>query len=115
MKKGGGDSLNPLNCLKLADVIGRSASEVLRAAGKDDVAILIERLYGTPNPRPVGVSVKYQEALRNPAIVNAVDALLQLPDDAVASASAIVSDAVALALKLAARPREKTGRHRKSA
>lgn len=33
-------------CLRLADATGTSASKVLRVAGKEDVADLIERLYG---------------------------------------------------------------------
>lgn len=43
-------SLEVLNCLKLADVTGRSPSVVLRAAGKGDVADLIEKLYGKARP-----------------------------------------------------------------
>lgn len=38
--------LNALNCLKLASITGEPAGDVLRAAGKADVAELIEQLYG---------------------------------------------------------------------
>lgn len=34
------------NCLKLAQVVGENPSKVLRLARKDDVAELIEQLYG---------------------------------------------------------------------
>jgi hypothetical protein len=37
---------NVKNCLKLAQVSGESPSMILRTAGKDDVATLIESLYG---------------------------------------------------------------------
>lgn len=39
---------NALNCLRLARLSGESASEILRAANKGEVADLIESLYGTP-------------------------------------------------------------------
>jgi hypothetical protein len=35
------------NCLRLADVTGEHPSRVLRLAGKDEVATLIERLYSS--------------------------------------------------------------------
>src|SRR4029453_9799553 len=38
-------SLNIENCLRLAKVAGLPASDVLRAAGKGDIADLIESLY----------------------------------------------------------------------
>jgi hypothetical protein len=37
---------NVTNCLRLAQLSGESASEILRAAGKADVATLIESQYG---------------------------------------------------------------------
>lgn len=43
-------SFNVENCLRLADVSGEPASEILRAAGKADVADLLERLYGGARP-----------------------------------------------------------------
>lgn len=43
-------SFNIENCLKLADATGESPSVVLRAAGKQEVADLIERLYGKSRP-----------------------------------------------------------------
>lgn len=46
----GGDSLEVVNCLRLADVTGRSASEVLQAAGKTEVHDLIQKLYGKARP-----------------------------------------------------------------
>lgn len=42
----GQHSLEVVNCLRLAEVTGESPSVVLRAAGKADVADLIERMYG---------------------------------------------------------------------
>lgn len=45
-----GGSLEVANLLRLAVVSGEPASDVLRAAKKDDVADLIEELYGKPNP-----------------------------------------------------------------
>lgn len=38
--------LNVLNCLKLASITGEAASDILRAAGKSEIADLIEQLYG---------------------------------------------------------------------
>jgi hypothetical protein len=38
--------LNVTNCLRVAKLSGESPSEILRAAGKADVAELIESLYG---------------------------------------------------------------------
>ena len=43
-------AFNITNCLKLAEATGESPSVVLRAAGKHDVAELIERLYGHSRP-----------------------------------------------------------------
>jgi hypothetical protein len=45
-RKSGGYVLNVANCLRFAALSGERASEVLRAAGKGDVAELIEQLYG---------------------------------------------------------------------
>lgn len=42
---------NVENCLRLAKVSGESASEILRAADKADVAALIESLYGKDRSR----------------------------------------------------------------
>jgi hypothetical protein len=42
-------SLNVANCLRLARVAGEPPSVVLRAAGKGDIADLIESLYGAPD------------------------------------------------------------------
>lgn len=39
-------SFNILNCLRLASATGESPSVVLRAAGKNEVAVLIEEMYG---------------------------------------------------------------------
>jgi transcriptional regulator with XRE-family HTH domain len=47
MSGSGGDvPFNIENCLKLASVSGESPSEILRAAGKGNVADLIESVYG---------------------------------------------------------------------
>lgn len=43
--------LNVSNCLRLAKLSGESATEILRAAGKGDVAELIEGLYGKDRTR----------------------------------------------------------------
>jgi plasmid maintenance system antidote protein VapI len=43
-------TLEVQNCLRLADVTGESPMEILTAAGKGDVADLIERLYGQAKP-----------------------------------------------------------------
>ena len=48
--KGDGCSLEVISCLRLAEVTGESPTVILRAAGKWDVAELIERLYGKPRP-----------------------------------------------------------------
>jgi transcriptional regulator with XRE-family HTH domain len=50
---GEGNSLEVVNCLRLAELTGESASRILRLAGKADVADLIERLYG---PTAIGPS-----------------------------------------------------------
>jgi len=39
-------------CLKLAQLTGENPSVVLRAAGKGDIATLIEQQYGAPAPKP---------------------------------------------------------------
>ena len=49
--KGDGCSLEVISCLRLAEVTGESPTVILRAAGKWDVAELIERLYGKPRPQ----------------------------------------------------------------
>ncbi len=41
----GQHSLSVENCLRLSDLTGEPASKVLRAAGKENVAELIEKLY----------------------------------------------------------------------
>jgi plasmid maintenance system antidote protein VapI len=43
--------LNVANCLRLAKVSGESATQILRAAGKSDIAELIESLYGADRTR----------------------------------------------------------------
>jgi len=53
-------AFNITNCLKLAEASGESPSMVLSAAGKHDVATLIERLYGRGRP---GVSSTERELL----------------------------------------------------
>jgi transcriptional regulator with XRE-family HTH domain len=52
--------LNVRNCLRLANATGRPASVVLRAAGKGEIADLIESQYG---PAAKSVSPKEREAL----------------------------------------------------
>jgi hypothetical protein len=42
---------NVANCLRLAKISGESATDILRAAGKEDVADLIESLYGKDRTR----------------------------------------------------------------
>lgn len=44
--KGESGALSVLNCLKLAKVAEMSPSQILRAAGKSDIAVLIEDMYG---------------------------------------------------------------------
>ena len=58
--------LNVVNCLRLARIVDESASDVLRAAGKSDVADLIESLYG----RPQEVSAAKREVIDLLADVN---------------------------------------------
>lgn len=43
--------LNVVNCLRLAKLSGESPADILRAAGKTDVAELIEGLYGKDRTR----------------------------------------------------------------
>lgn len=50
---GPNDSLDSENLLRLAKVVGRSGSEVLRIGGKSDYADLIEELYGEESTRAV--------------------------------------------------------------
>lgn len=57
---GGTYSLEVLNCLRLADVSGESPSVVLRAAGKGDIADLLERLYGKDSR---GISLKHHRVI----------------------------------------------------
>jgi hypothetical protein len=42
----GQDSLNTLNCLRLAAAVGEPPSRILRAANKGEIADLLEQLYG---------------------------------------------------------------------
>lgn len=42
----GKDSLNTLNCLRLAAAVGEPPSRILRAANKGEIADLLEQLYG---------------------------------------------------------------------
>lgn len=58
-------SFNITNCLKLSKATGAPASQVLRAAGKGDVADLIESLYGAER-------VPEREESREPALVAAL-------------------------------------------
>ena len=44
--KGDSGALSVLNCLRLAKVAGMSPSQILRAAGKTEIAVLIENMYG---------------------------------------------------------------------
>jgi len=44
--KGESGALSVLNCLRLAKVAHMSPSQILRAAGKSDIAALIEDMYG---------------------------------------------------------------------
>lgn len=46
----GNYALNVLNCLRLAKLTGDSASRVLRVAGKNEIADLMEELYGRTAP-----------------------------------------------------------------
>jgi len=47
-----GQPFDVRGCLKLAQLTGENPSVVLRAAGKADIATLIEAQYGTPAPKP---------------------------------------------------------------
>src|ERR1051326_4636029 len=49
---------NVANCLRLAKISGESPTEILRAAGKKDVADLIESLYGKDRTRLLTTSEK---------------------------------------------------------
>lgn len=49
--KGESGSLSVLNCLRLAKVAKLSPSQILRAAGKSEIAALIEHMYG-PTAQP---------------------------------------------------------------
>lgn len=46
----GQDSLNVLSCLRLAQGANVDAGTILRAAGKTEIADLLERLYGQTSP-----------------------------------------------------------------
>jgi hypothetical protein len=52
---GGEYSMEVINCLRLAKIISRKPDDVLRMAGKDDVADLIVELYGPAPERPAVV------------------------------------------------------------
>lgn len=43
-------AFDAVNCLKLARMTGESPTRILRAAGKEDLAGLIEELYGNARP-----------------------------------------------------------------
>lgn len=46
----GENTLNVLNCLRLARAAGEPAPTLLRAAGKSEIADLLEELYGQATP-----------------------------------------------------------------
>jgi transcriptional regulator with XRE-family HTH domain len=76
---GGEHSLDVLNCLKLAKLTGLSASEVLRVAGKGDIADLLEDLYGHARPAippSIRVIVEQVESLP-PRARNALERFLE--------------------------------------
>jgi plasmid maintenance system antidote protein VapI len=57
---GGEHSLDPMNCLRLAQMTGATPSRVLRIAGKGELAEMIESLYGPGRPT---VSASQRELL----------------------------------------------------
>lgn len=60
----GEHSLEVINCLRLAAVTGTSPSVLLRAAGKSDIADLVERLYGRSRPTaPPPLTASQREVL----------------------------------------------------
>lgn len=70
-------TFNVVNLLQIAKATHEHPSKVLRMAGKGDVADLIESLYGDPHA-PANLPSRYADALREPEITAAVDALLRL-------------------------------------
>jgi len=72
---------NVANCLRLAKISGESPTEILRAAGKEDVADLIEALYG----REAEFTVKEREILEawRAATPRAQEAIRSLLNDLV--------------------------------
>lgn len=93
-------SFNVLNCLRLADASGEHPSEVLRAAGKGDVADLIERLYGV-DAEPLASDER-----------EVVELYRGLPDEVRQSALTFLR---ATRVGGSARTEERTGKRRRSA
>lgn len=59
--RGERESLNTLNCLKFAVLAERDPSEILRAAGKAEIATAIESMYGR-SARPTTAAIGPDEA-----------------------------------------------------
>jgi len=59
--KGQSGALSVLNCLRLAKVARMSPSQILRAAGKSDIAALIEDMYGESAQPPLSTDVAAKE------------------------------------------------------
>ncbi|HEX8030327.1 MAG TPA: helix-turn-helix transcriptional regulator [Vicinamibacterales bacterium] len=53
MARGDAYTLNVRNCLSLAGILKRAPTEVLRAAGKGDIADLLDQLYGVQQYAPL--------------------------------------------------------------
>jgi hypothetical protein len=62
--KGEAYALNIENCLQLARLIARRPSDVLRAAGKGDLADLLDATYGETRYEPIPGGAKGAELLR---------------------------------------------------
>jgi transcriptional regulator with XRE-family HTH domain len=70
--------LSAQNCLRLALVAGQPASVILRAAGKTDLADLIERLYGRSDLTPMQREVLEEWALLPPEVQTVVLQLMRV-------------------------------------
>jgi transcriptional regulator with XRE-family HTH domain len=80
---GGEDySLNVRNSLRLAKIVGRPASEVLRITGKEEIAALLDELYGGGARAATGSDLSWMDDVTSPDLIALVKAVGPLPEDA---------------------------------
>lgn len=89
-----GASMEVVNCLRLAQLAGQSPAQVLRAAGKADVADLLDGLYGRiDSVLPPSLT----RAMRVPETAATITGLLELPEPLRSRTLGLIEAAIAVA------------------